>query len=295
MTMAEERRRLGRGLAALLGDAAMPEPESTVVERARMQRRLPIEFIKRNPRNPRRFFDEAELQELAASIKEKGVIQPILVRPVAGEVNVYELIAGERRWRAAQIAGLPEIPALVNEFSDKEALEIAIIENVQRADLNPLEEAMGYEQLIAEFAYSQSELSQVIGKSRSHLANTLRLLKLPSAVQDHVRSGRLSAGHARALVTAENPEQIAERILADGMSVRDVEALASQTPKADGAGKGGRPKRMKDADTEALERALSDALGLLVTIDHRDTGGEVRIRYKTLEQLDEVCRRLQGA
>lgn len=293
--MAEERRRLGRGLAALLGDAALPEPEATVVERARMQRRLPIEFIKRNPRNPRRFFDEAELQELAASIKEKGVIQPILVRPVPGEVNVYELIAGERRWRAAQIAGLPEIPALVNEFSDKEALEIAIIENVQRADLNPLEEAMGYEQLIAEFAYSQNELSQVIGKSRSHLANTLRLLKLPPAIQDHVRSGRLSAGHARALVTSENPEAIADRILADGLSVRDVETLASQAPKADGAGKGGRPKRMKDADTEALERALSDALGLIVTIDHRDAGGEVRIRYKTLEQLDEVCRRLQGA
>lgn len=293
--MAEERRRLGRGLAALLGDAALPEPEATLVERARMQRRLPIEFIKRNPRNPRRFFDEAELNELAASIKEKGVIQPILVRPVPGEVNVYELIAGERRWRAAQIAGLPEIPALVNEFSDKEALEIAIIENVQRADLNPLEEAMGYEQLIAEFAYSQNELSQVIGKSRSHLANTLRLLKLPPAVQEHVRSGRLTAGHARALVTSENPEAIADRIVADGLSVRDVEVLASQTPKVDGAGKGGRPKRMKDADTEALERALSDALGLIVTIDHRDAGGEVRIRYKTLEQLDEVCRRLQGA
>jgi ParB family chromosome partitioning protein len=290
LTMADDRRRLGRGLAALLGDQ---EPEATVVERARLQRRVPIEYVRPNPRNPRRFFNEAELDELAASIREKGVIQPILVRPAAGQPERFEIIAGERRWRASQKAGLHEIPVLVNEFSDKEALEIAIIENVQRADLNPLEEAFGYDQLIAEFDYSQNDLAQVIGKSRSHVANTLRLLKLPAKVQAFVRDGQISAGHARALITADAPEALAERIVAQGLSVRDTEQLV-QAPKTPAERKPGRPKRGKDADTEALEKGLSDTLGLLVSIDHRDPGGEIRIKYRSLEQLDDLVRRLQG-
>lgn len=288
--MADERRRLGRGLAALLGDS---EPEATVVERAKLQRRVPIEYVRANPRNPRRFFQEEELNELAASIKEKGIIQPILVRPVAGQADRYEIIAGERRWRAAQRAGLHEVPVLVNDFTDKEALEIAIIENVQRADLNALEEAFGYEQLIAEFDYTQNDLAQVIGKSRSHVANTLRLLKLPSKVQDYVKDGKLTAGHARALITAENPEAIAERIVEQGLSVRDAEQIA-QEPKIGKDKKSGRPRKFKDADTEALEKSLSDMLGLLVSIEHRENGGEMRIKYRTLEQLDDLVRRLQN-
>lgn len=290
--MADERRRLGRGLAALLSD--VPEPEATAVERSRLQRRVPIEFVRANPKNPRRFFKEEELDELAASIKEKGIIQPILVRPVPGDAQSFEIVAGERRWRAAQRAGLAEVPVLVNAFSDKEALEVAIIENVQRADLNALEEAQGYRQLAEEFGYSQNDLATVIGKSRSHVANTLRLLKLPERVQDFVVRGDLSAGHARALVTTENPEAIAERIVRDGLTVRDVEKLAAK-PVAPGEKKPGRPKRSKDADTVALERSLSDAIGLVVTIDHGENGGTVSIKYATLEQLDEICRRIQAA
>ena len=288
--MADERRRLGRGLAALLGDQA--EPEETAVERAKLQRRVATADVAANPKNPRRFFAEAELDDLAASIKEKGIIQPILVRPREDGVG-YEIIAGERRWRAAQRAGLHEIPVLVQDFSDREALEIAIIENVQRADLNPLEEAMGYEQLIAEFSYSQNELAQIIGKSRSHVANTLRLMKLPEPVKDHVKEGRLSAGHARALVTSNEAEIIAQRIVDQGLSVRDVETLAAK-PVAEGAKKPGRPKKAKDADTLALEKRLGDALGLVVVIDHGDRGGSVTIKYKSLDQLDDISRRLEA-
>ena len=287
--MVEERRRLGRGLAALLGDMAEPEPEA---DRGG-QKRVPIEFLRPNPRNPRRSFAEEDLADLAASVKEKGIVQPILVRPSRGQPNHFEIIAGERRWRAAQRAGLHDVPVVVQDVSDKEALELAIIENVQRADLNPLEEAFGYEQLIAEFGYTQQDLAQVIGKSRSHVANTLRLLKLPESVKGHLREGHLTAGHARALITADNPGALAERIVTEGLTVRDAEALA-QAPKPAETMKPGRPKRDKDADTLALEKSITDALGFAVTVEHKDNGtGEVRIRYRSLEQLDEISRRLQ--
>lgn len=289
--MAEERRRLGRGLAALLGDIA--EPEAIEPDRSG-SRRVPIEFVRPNPRNPRRAFAEADLADLAVSVREKGIVQPILVRPVKSQANAFEIIAGERRWRAAQRAGLHEVPVIVQDVSDKEALELAIIENVQRSDLNPIEEAFGYEQLIAEFGYTQQDLGQVIGKSRSHVANTLRLLKLPEAVKDHLREGRLTAGHARALVTAADPAGLADRIVEKGLTVRDAEALA-QAPKLPEAPKAETRKRDKDADTAALEKSLSDLLGVAVTIDHKETGaGSLRIQYRSLEQLDEVCRRLRN-
>jgi ParB family chromosome partitioning protein len=277
-------------LAALLGD--MAEPEIAAAERTG-SKRVPIELVHPNPRNPRRAFGEQDLADLAQSIREKGVVQPILVRQAKGAANHYEIIAGERRWRASQRAGQHEIPVIVQEVSDKEALELAIIENVQRADLNPLEEAFGYEQLIAEFGYTQQDLGQVIGKSRSHVANTLRLLKLPETVKEHLREGRLTAGHARALVGATDPAGLAQKIVDEGLTVRDAEALA-QAPKPVDGPKLGRPKKDKDADTLALEKTLSDVLGLVVTIDHKADGtGRLEVRYRTLEQLDEVCRRLQ--
>lgn len=286
----EERRRLGRGLAALLGD--MAEPESIPAGERSGAKRVPIELVHPNPRNPRRQFREDDLADLAQSIREKGVVQPILVRPAKGQANHFEIIAGERRWRASQKAGQHEIPVVVQDVSDKEALELAIIENVQRADLNPIEEAFGYEQLIAEFGYTQQDLGQVIGKSRSHVANTLRLLKLPETVKDHLREGRLTAGHARALINSSDPEGQAERIVRDGLTVRDAEAMAQapvEAPKSTF-----KPAKEKDADTLALEKTLSDVLGLLVTIDHKATGGgDLKIRYRTLEQLDDLCRRLQ--
>ena len=290
--MAEEgsRNRLGRGLAALIGDV---KTETLVVDRgARTPRRLPLAFLTRNPNNPRKSFHESDLADLTASIREKGVVQPLIVRPVAGAIDKYEIIAGERRWRAAQKAGLHDVPVLIREASDKESLELAIIENVQRADLNPLEEARGYQQLIDQHAYSQNELADVIGKSRSHIANTIRLLNLPEAVQAYILDGRLTAGHARALLTLDDPLAAARRILAEGMSVRDVEKIGDAGGRKKGAG--GRKVRVKDADTRALEKSLSDLLGLEVTIDHRSGGGEVAIHYTTLEQLDDVCRRLRG-
>ncbi len=291
--MAEElsRPRLGRGLAALIGDTGT---EQASVERLRNTRRVPIAFLKPNPRNPRRFFDPEELQELTDSIREKGVIQPILVRTVPGIMDSYEIIAGERRWRAAQAANLHEVPVHLLEVDDREALEIAIIENVQRADLNALEEAMGYQELIEQFSYSQSDLAKVVGKSRSHVANTVRLLKLPSSVQTHLRDGKLTAGHARALLTAENPEKVAEEIVSKGLNVRQVEAMAQAEAEKDGRLAKARPRLEKDTDTLALEKSLSDALGLMVSIDHRGAGGELRIRYKSIDQLDMVCRRLKG-
>ena len=287
--MADEggRKALGRGLAALIGDI---DSEASAMDRARTSRRVPIEFLVPNPRNPRKRFDPDELEELASSIREKGIVQPILVRSIAGQTNRYEIIAGERRWRAAQRVGLHEVPVVVNEVSDKEALEIAIIENVQRADLNAIEEGEGYQQLIETFGYSQNDLAVAIGKSRPHVANTLRLLKLPAEVQAHLREGRLSAGHARALVTAEDPVGAARRIVEGGLTVRETETLVARPPKGSPA-----PRRLKDADTAALERALSDAVGLAVTIAHKASGaGEMRIRYRGLDQLDEVCRRLQS-
>jgi ParB family chromosome partitioning protein len=286
----DERSRLGRGLAALIGDVG---EESASIERTRNQKRVPIEFLKPNPRNPRRQFVEHDLEELSASIRERGIIQPILVRTARGAADQYEIIAGERRWRAAQRAGMHDVPIVLLEVSDKEALELAIIENVQRADLNALEEAGGYQALADEFKYSQDDIAKIVGKSRSHVANTLRLMKLPEGVQSYIRDGKLSAGHARALLGQADPEGMAKAIVEQGLNVRQVEALAQE--KASIAGKIAklRPRGEKDADTRAVEKRLSDALGLVVTIAHRGKGGEMKIRYKSLEQLDEIIRRIE--
>ncbi|MGD9659470.1 MAG: ParB/RepB/Spo0J family partition protein, partial [Methylocystis sp.] len=218
--MAEDsRRRLGRGLAALLGDAAA---DAAPAERPRGPRKAPIEFLRANPRNPRTSFGEEDLAELTASIREKGVIQPIVVRVIAGVADAYEIIAGERRWRAAQMAGLCDVPVVIHEADDKEALELAIIENVQRADLNAIEEAKGYERLGAEFGYAHGEIAKIIGKSRSHIANTIRLLNLPEAAKKLVSEGAISAGHARALLAVADPAAVARRIVEQGLTVRDV-------------------------------------------------------------------------
>jgi ParB family chromosome partitioning protein len=289
--MAEEptRSRLGRGLAALIGEvgeAAIP------AERSRGQRRVPTEFLRPNPRNPRRTFNETELEDLANSVREKGIIQPILVRSIPGMDDVFEIIAGERRWRAAQRASLHDVPVILIEAGDKEALEIAIIENVQRADLNALEEALGYEQLIADYGYSQNDLARIIGKSRSHIANTLRLSRLPDSVKAMLASGELSAGHARALLSVQDPEAVARRVVERGMTVRDVEKIAQEDDAQEKAPKTS-IRREKDPDTRALEKAIEDVLGLSVSITHGSRGGELKIKYRTLEQLDAVCRRLR--
>ena len=282
--------RLGRGLAALIGD--MASVEGARVTESGGVKRLPVEFIIANRANPRRTFNPEQLEELTNSIREKGVMQPLLVRP-SEDPNIFELIAGERRWRAAQKAGLHDVPVIVREVDDKEALELAIIENVQRADLNPLEEAMGYGQLIEQFDYTQQDLAQVIGKSRSHVANTLRLLRLPEDVRGMVASGALTAGHARTLITAENPATLARQIVSGGLSVREAEALSQQRDVA-GKKKPGESPADRDADTVALERRLSDALGLSVSLAHSERGGKLEIRYKTLEQLDGICLKLTG-
>ena len=282
------RSRLGRGLAALIGDV---DQETHAAERSttRAQRKVPIEFIRANPRNPRKLFSDAELAELADSIRERGIIQPIVVR--ARGTDSYEIIAGERRWRAAQRAGLHDVPIVVLDFSDGEALELAIIENVQRTDLNPLEEATGYQVLAAEFNHSHDDIAKVVGKSRSHVANTLRLLKLPDAVKAYINSGKLTAGHARALINQPDPEFAAREIVEKGLNVRQVEALTQAAPASQKAK--ARARVMKDADTKALEKRLSDTLGLSVSIDHRGKGGVLRVRYRTLDQLDDVIRRLE--
>jgi len=279
------RSRLGRGLAALIGDE-----ETQSVERTRSQRRVPIEFIRPNPNNPRRVFSDVELDELAQSLRERGMIQPIVVRPVPGASDSYEIIAGERRWRAAQRASLHEIPIVVLDVSDGEALELAIIENVQRTDLNPLEEATGYQTLASQFNHSQDDIAQIVGKSRSHIANTLRLLRLPETVKAYINAGKLSAGHARALVNLPDPETTARDIVERGLNVREVEAIGQARAKA--SGKKVRARVHKDADTIAMEKRVSDALGLSVSVDHRGTGGTVHIKYRDLDQLDEILRRL---
>lgn len=283
------RKRLGRGLAALIGEIDKPATREQATVRA--DRTVPIDLISPNPRNPRRNFAESELADLAQSIREHGIVQPVVVRPAAAPGR-YEIIAGERRWRAAQRAGLAEIPAIIRDVDDKAALELAIIENVQRSDLNPIEEARGYQQLMDEHNYTQADLGQVIGKSRSHVANTLRLLKLPAAVADLIVDGSLTAGHARTLVNAEDPSGLAKRIVEEGLSVRQAEALAAAPQKSPSTTASARKE--KDADTASLEKLLSDHTGLKVTINHREKGGgEMRIAYRSLEQLDELCRLLQ--
>lgn len=292
LAMADEARsRLGRGLASLIGDVG---GEAAHVDRPRANRKVPIEFLKANPRNPRRTFSDTELGELADSIRQHGVIQPIVVRPVRGAQDRFEIIAGERRWRASQIAGLHEVPIVPIDVSDSDAMEIAIIENVQREDLNAMEEAQGYHALAAEFKRSQEEIAKIVGKSRSHVANMMRLTKLPDDVQALIASGELSNGHARALINLPDASTAAKRIVAEGLNVRQVEALAHEEgvperkPQKPRAG-----KAAKDPDTVALEKRVSDALGLKVSIDHRESGGVVQIKYRDIDQLDDIIRKLE--
>jgi len=286
------RSRLGRGLASLIGDVGAESQSNERVSRS--QRKVPIEHVRANPRNPRKLFSDAELSELSASIRERGIIQPIVVR--ARGADNFEIIAGERRWRAAQRANLHEVPIVVLDVNDGEALELAIIENVQRTDLNPLEEATGYQSLANEFNHSQDDIAKIVGKSRSHIANTLRLLKLPETVKAYINSGKLTAGHARALINHPDPETAARDIVEKGLNVRQVEALGQEQALAKGKtiGTRARASASKDADTLALEQRLSDVLGLVVGIDHRGQGGVLRVRYRTLDQLDEVIRRLES-
>lgn len=283
--------RLGRGLSALLG-----YDEATVAAASALKttpRSLPIVQLTPSPLQPRRYFDEEKLAELTSSVRENGVIQPIVVRAKPGKPGQYEIVAGERRWRAAQKAGIHEVPVVVRELTDGQVLEVALIENIQRAELNGIEEARGYKTLIEQFRYTQDQLAKVVGKSRSHVANALRLLTLPSSVRGHIEIGKLSAGHARALVGRLDAEVIAERIIAENLSVRAVEdlvkggsVLAKQISK---------PAPERDPNTVGLENLLADNLGLKVQIRDKQGKGELRITYKTLEQLEDVCERLKRA
>ncbi len=284
--MVESKRGLGRGLSALLEEAGEAAPVPAAAGGG-----VPIELIHRNPDQPRRHFDEDDIESLAASIREKGLLQPILVRPSPGATGEYQIVAGERRWRAAQRAGLREAPVVVRELSDAEALEIAILENVQRTDLNPIEEAAGYKALMERFGRTQETVATAVGKSRVHITNTLRLLTLPVEVQALVVDGKLTAGHARAAMVAADPIALANRVIAEGLNVRQAEALAKGAPAKSTPGAG----KAKDIDTLDLEKRVSEALGYKVEI--RDAGGygEVRVKYKSLEQLDWICRKLSAA
>lgn len=288
-------RGLGRGLSALMADVA-PAREETEGATSRADTSLPIEQVKPNPEQPRRDFAQQALEELAASIREKGIIQPLIVRPRDG---AFEIVAGERRWRAAQMAQLHEVPVLIRDFDDTEVLEVAIVENIQRADLNAIEEAAGYRQLMDSFGHTQEKMAEALGKSRSHIANLLRLLNLPREVQDMLRQDQISAGHARALITADNPAELARKVVRDGLSVRETEALVRKSqaptqPKKDQSTR--TASREKDADTRALEGDLSANLGLKVSINHEPGGerGRLTLQYETLEQLDDLCRMLSG-
>jgi ParB family chromosome partitioning protein len=284
-----QKSRLGRGLASLIGDAPVTQPR---IPPEGEQRMVPIDQVRAGKLNPRKTFKEDELTDLANSIREKGLVQPILVRPEPGASNSYEIVAGERRWRASQRAGLHTVPVIVRDLADQEVLELAIIENVQRADLNPIEEAAGYQELIERYAYTQERLAEVIGKSRSHLANTLRLLKLPMTVQSMVEDGKISAGHARALVGRDDAEAIAKKIVDSQMNVRDVEALVQAGTESVQTT---RRVRDKDADTKAFEKELADILGLKVEI-RRGSGesGVLQIKYGNFDQLDYIRLRLMG-
>ena len=281
--MIAEGRGLGRGLSALIGDESAPAKS----EPLRAQRTLPVAFLRPNRFQPRKTFQQEELRDLAASIREKGVLQPILVRPLAGEANAFEIVAGERRWRAAQLAKLHDVPVVVREMGDGEALELAIVENVQREDLNAIEEAAAYHELMDRFGYTQERVADEVGKSRSHIANTVRLLKLPEPVKVLIRDGKLSAGHARTLIGLADPEARAREIVEGALNVREAEQRSKSKS-------GTAPKqRSKDADTKALESNLSSLLGLVVEIvDKGAKSGELRLYYRTLEQLDDLIRRL---
>ena len=280
---------LGRGLSSLLGEVAQEAPVSGAPNRGNVQM-MPVSSIEPHLDQPRRHFDEAALEELAASIETRGLIQPIVVRPHG---HRYQIVAGERRWRAAQKARLHEVPVIVRDFDDSETLEVAILENIQRQDLNPIEEAEAYKRLMAEFGHTQDAIGKLVHKSRSHIANLLRLLDLPDSVREMVVDGRLSMGHARALITAIDPEGLAQEVADRGLSVRDTERMAK-------FGKPGRERQKSlgykgaSADIEALERQLGDMLGLKVKITHRPDGGCVALNYSTLDQLDMICQRLSG-
>lgn len=291
--MNKERRGLGRGLSALMADVGVADASQG--SRITTDRRIPIEQIEPNPDQPRRYFNDADLADLANSIREKGVIQPLIVRPAPGQPDRFQIVAGERRWRAAQMAQKHDLPVVVRDLDDTEVLEIAIIENIQRADLNPVEEASGYRQLMDRFGHTQERLAEALGKSRSHIANLLRLLSLPAEVQAYLADGRLSAGHARALIPTDDPLKLARIVVDKGLSVRETERLAK-----DGGAKPRSPSRKaeetdeKDADTRALEQDLSANLGMKVTVRH-DSGketGTISVSYQSLDQLDELCRML---
>ncbi len=281
-----QKRRLGRGLAALIGDDTS---EESVVQDIRSLRHVPVELLHPNPNNPRKHFAEEDLNTLAQSLKDKGLLQPLVVRS-RGDGS-FEIVAGERRWRASQRAGLHDLPVLIRELDDKETLEIALIENIQRSDLNALEEARAFRQLLEQYAYTQQQLADAIGKSRSHIANTMRLLNLPAATQKQIEEGSLTAGHARALIATETPEELADKIIKLNLTVRQAEDLArAKAPSAEG-----KVLPSKDADTRALEKQMTENLGLHVAIKHKDKlGGQVVISYKTLDQLDDVIKKLGG-
>lgn len=292
----DRKRGLGRGLSALMADVS--EPDATLSS-APAERFLPIEQIAPNPDQPRKRFNQSDLDDLAASIKEKGVIQPLIVRDMGA--NNFEIVAGERRWRAAQMAQLHQLPVIVRAFSDTEVLEIAIIENIQRADLNPIEEAAGYRQLMDRFGHTQEKMAEALGKSRSHIANLLRLLQLPDDVVELVQQGELTAGHARALISAQDPSGLAKAVVKGGLSVRATEALVkAETNQGSNIFKDSTSKKAgteKDADTRALEADLSAALGMKVQITHKNGGeeGQMSIQYGSLDDLDELCRKLSGS
>ncbi len=293
----DRKRGLGRGLSALMADVA--ETETAAARGTAAERLVPIERISPNPDQPRKRFDQTELDDLAASIKEKGIIQPLIVR--TRDDGSFEIVAGERRWRASQIAKLHELPVIVRSFTDVEVLEVAIIENIQRADLNSVEEAAGYRQLMDKFGHTQEKMAEALGKSRSHIANLLRLLNLPEPVLEMLRAGELSAGHARALVPADDPLKLAKQIIKGGLSVRATEALV----KKDQAGTGDnifskdspKLKVEKDADTKALEGDLSANLGMKVELSHKpgQEAGQMIVHYRSLDDLDELCRKLGGS
>jgi len=279
-------RQLGRGLSALLGEDAA---DYAALDQVRATKTVPIASLKPGRYQPRRRFAEEEIESLADSIRERGILQPLLVRRDPNDASTYEIVAGERRWRAAQIAQIHEVPVIIKDLTDSGALEVALIENIQRQDLNPLEEGAGYNRLIDEFGYTQEALGKIVGKSRSHVANTLRLLNLPALVRKLVEDGTLSAGHARALLNAEDPEGLARKVVSKGLNVRQTEKLV-QRGREPGAAAAPAPSR--DADTIALERDLSNLLGLKVSVKFKAGGGELTIHYTSLDQLDEVLRRL---
>ena len=293
MTERVRRTALGRGLAALLSDDPAPASKATIAGGAdtRAPRLVPVGQLHPGRLQPRRRFDPEALEALAASIRHQGILQPLVVRPLPDRREHFEIVAGERRWRAAQLAQLHEVPVIVRALADRDALEVALIENVQREDLGPIEEADGYRKLLDQFGYTQDALATAVGKSRSHIANLLRLLTLPASVQEMLQDGRLTAGHARALVGRHDPASLAQHIVARALSVREAEALV-QHAKAERPGKAGKARAARDADTVALERELSAALGLRVTIEFDGKAGRLIVHYRTLDQLDDVLQRL---